>query len=71
ETELLSHFLNSGKKEKGSILIFYCEFSSERAPNMIRFLRGKDRDMNKDCYPFLYYPELYLIEGGYKAFYTS
>jgi M-phase inducer phosphatase 2 len=24
--------------------------------------------MNKECYPQLYYPEMYLLHGGYKAF---
>lgn len=32
-------------------------------------MRKHDRDQN--CYPNLHYPELYLLEGGYKAFYES
>ena len=35
-----------------------------------RFLRNKDRDAHQDSYPNLYYPELYLLEGGYKEFYN-
>ena len=27
--------------------------------------------MNKDNYPKLHFPEVYLLEGGYKAFYES
>ena len=27
--------------------------------------------MNKDNYPSLTFPEIYLLEGGYKAFYQS
>lgn len=34
-----------------------------------RFLRNKDRDVHYHMYPKLFYPELYLIEGGYKAFF--
>ena len=30
-----------------------------------------DRDVHKDFYPSLHYPELYLLEGGYKAFYET
>jgi hypothetical protein len=30
-----------------------------------------DRDVNKECYPQLHYPEMYLLHGGYKAFYES
>lgn len=51
------------------VLIFHCEFSSERAPKLLRHLRNKDRDINRDHYPRLMHPELYLLEGGYKAFY--
>ena len=36
-----------------------------------RFLRCLDRDMNKECYPRLKFPEIYLLEGGYKAFYQT
>jgi len=34
-----------------------------------RFLRRCDREIHDASYPALYYPELYLLEGGYKAFY--
>ena len=37
----------------------------------MRFLRNEDRACNKDCYPALHYPEMYLLEGGYKAFYEA
>lgn len=36
-----------------------------------RFLRNKDRQLNKDKYPNLNHPEVYLLHGGYKAFYQS
>jgi rhodanese-related sulfurtransferase len=54
-----------------TIIIFHCEFSSERGPNLLRFLRNQDRAANRDAYPKLFYPELYLLEGGYKAFYET
>ncbi|RNA30513.1 M-phase inducer phosphatase-like [Brachionus plicatilis] len=56
---------------KRLIVVFHCEFSSERGPGMLRFLRNQDRAANKSSYPNLFYPELYLLEGGYKAFYES
>uniref|UniRef100_M4B9S4 Uncharacterized protein n=1 Tax=Hyaloperonospora arabidopsidis (strain Emoy2) TaxID=559515 RepID=M4B9S4_HYAAE len=33
---------------------------------MLRHVRNVDRSLHVDSYPELYYPELYLIEGGYK-----
>jgi len=56
-------------KSKRCIIIFHCEFSSERGPNLLRFLRSQDRSLNEHIYPNLFYPELYLLEGGYKSFY--
>ena len=54
--------------ETKNIIIFHCEFSSERGPKMMRFLRQQDRSMNKEAYPALHYPEIYILEGGYKQF---
>lgn len=56
---------------KRSILIFHCEFSIERGPKLMREFREIDRMVNKNCYPKLYYPEIYLLEGGYKNFYEN
>jgi len=57
--------------EKRHILVFHCEFSSERGPTLSRFLRNNDRSHNKDIYPHLHHPEIYLLEGGYKAFFEK
>ena len=46
------------------MIVFHCEFSSERAPAMLRFLRKNDRA--KNVYPNLDFPELYLLKDGYK-----
>eukprot|EP00105_Crassostrea_gigas_P028917 XP_011450707.1 PREDICTED: M-phase inducer phosphatase [Crassostrea gigas] len=72
--EGILHLLHQKKShtENGrSILIFHCEFSSERGPRKCRFLRNKDRQLNKDKYPNLNHPEVYLLHGGYKAFYQN
>lgn len=53
--------------EKRVVIVFHCEFSSERGPRMCRFVRERDRAMND--YPKLHYPELYILKGGYKDFF--
>nr|XP_046269302.1 M-phase inducer phosphatase 2 [Scatophagus argus] len=53
--------------DKRVVIIFHCEFSSERGPRMCRFVRERDRAMNE--YPKLHYPELYILKGGYKDFF--
>ncbi|NXX79763.1 MPIP1 phosphatase, partial [Urocolius indicus] len=52
---------------KRVIIVFHCEFSSERGPRMCRFVRERDRLGNE--YPKLHYPELYVLKGGYKDFF--
>ncbi|XP_015116340.1 M-phase inducer phosphatase isoform X2 [Diachasma alloeum] len=54
---------------KRNIIVFHCEFSWERGPNLSRYLRNIDRKMNKEHYPALHYPEIYLLHGGYQQFY--
>jgi hypothetical protein len=72
--KLLDVFLSEREPTSSSsgqtIIIFHCEFSPERGPNLLRFLRNQERAANRDAYPKLFYPELYLLEGGYKAFYA-
>jgi len=69
---LMQNKENQNTKNEGRlVVVFHCEFSSERGPGLLRFLRSQDRLMNKDSYPKLFYPELYLLEGGYKSFYEQ
>ncbi|XP_052820194.1 M-phase inducer phosphatase 1-like [Mya arenaria] len=67
----IRNFLNETmtSSEKNHVIVFHCEFSSERGPKMYRHLRLLDRESNKDSYPQLNFPEVYLLEGGYKEFY--
>ncbi|XP_012883683.1 PREDICTED: M-phase inducer phosphatase 1 isoform X1 [Dipodomys ordii] len=55
--------------DKRVIVVFHCEFSSERGPRMCRYVRERDRLGNE--YPKLHYPELYVLKGGYKEFFLK
>ena len=51
-----------------TMIIFHCEFSQRRAPILYSYLRGVDRHHNMKDYPKLFYPEIYLLEGGFSKF---
>nr|CUU98541.1 hypothetical transcript [Hymenolepis microstoma] len=53
------------------VIIFYCEFSSQRGPESGLFLRNVDRYLNCSRYPFLFYPHVYVMMDGYEAFYRE
>ncbi|XP_067656500.1 M-phase inducer phosphatase-like [Haliotis asinina] len=67
-TDLVAGLQQSDATQR-NILIFHCEFSSERGPKLLHHLRNLHRKLNNESYPFLFYPEVYLLDGGYKAFY--
>lgn len=69
EEFLLKRPIVPSSEDKRVIVIFHCEFSSERGPRMCRFVRKQDRNSNE--YPKLHYPELYILKGGYKEFFPS
>lgn len=69
EEFLLKTPIVSSCADKRVLLIFHCEFSSERGPRMCRFIRKRDRAINE--YPRLHYPELYILKGGYKEFFQQ
>ncbi|XP_018425178.1 PREDICTED: M-phase inducer phosphatase 2 [Nanorana parkeri] len=69
EEFLLNRPIVPSSEDKRVIIIFHCEFSSERGPRMCRFIRKQDRNSNE--YPKLHYPELYILKGGYKEFFPS
>jgi len=53
------------------VIIFHCEYSSHRAPASLRHVRKQDRIENYEKYPQLFYPDLYLLHGGYHNFYSQ
>jgi rhodanese-related sulfurtransferase len=61
--------LDDPKASRPRVIVFHCEFSSQRAPRMALHVRNCDRLLNAHRYPHLYFPEMYILDGGYKAFY--
>lgn len=56
---------------KRTLLVFHCEYSAHRAPIMAKFIRHKDRAINAHQYPALTYPDVYILDGGYSAFFKD
>lgn len=64
--------LNSSSEEKNKkLLVFHCEYSLLRGPTMAAHLRKLDRIHNADRYPQLTYPDIVVLEGGYKSFFDK
>ncbi|KAJ1951635.1 m-phase inducer phosphatase [Linderina macrospora] len=56
---------------KRLVVILHCEYSIQRAPSMASHLRRRDREVNMHRYPHLHYPEVYVLEGGYRNFFNQ
>jgi len=53
-------------------IVFHCEFSKNRGPRTCKYTRERDRQIHGlKFFPKLYYPELYVMEGGYKQFHLQ
>lgn len=56
--------------------IMHVPLSSERISLLnvtprAKFIRHRDRAANAHCYPSLSYPEMYILDGGYSAFFLQ
>jgi M-phase inducer tyrosine phosphatase len=71
DKELLASQLFKTPMSGRTLLIFHCEYSAHRAPLMARHVRSEDRTINAEHYPKLTYPEVYILEGGYSAFFAE
>eukprot|EP00457_Paulinella_chromatophora_P000788 gb/GEZN01000788.1/.p1 GENE.gb/GEZN01000788.1/~~gb/GEZN01000788.1/.p1 ORF type:complete len:1042 (+),score=139.30 gb/GEZN01000788.1/:175-3300(+) len=71
--ERLEHFLEEKLRESSPTcklgIVFHCEFSSNRAPFASRIFRELDRQAHE--YPQLGFPEVVILEGGYREFFKS
>lgn len=57
--------------ERPPLIVFHCEFSSYRGPIMASHLRTCDRIINHDNYPKLHFPDVVVLDGGFKTFYEK
>jgi M-phase inducer tyrosine phosphatase len=71
DKELLATQLVENPIEGRTLLIFHCEYSAHRAPLMARHVRAADRNAHAHEYPKLSYPEIYILDGGYSAFFSD
>ena len=51
-----------------SLIVVHCEFSQNRGPKIASIIREIDSELN---YPNLQYPNIYVLDGGYKRFYEE
>ncbi|XP_069756362.1 cell division cycle 25 homolog d isoform X1 [Narcine bancroftii] len=66
-TTFFPNQLSADLARKHTVIIFHCEFSTERGPRVCRSLRRMDRKVN--VYPRLCFPELYILQNGYRHFF--
>ncbi|KAK9709951.1 m-phase inducer phosphatase [Basidiobolus ranarum] len=69
--EMEKQLLENCNFSKRTVVVFHCEYSSKRGPRMALHLRSRDRELNAMEYPKLYFPELYILDGGYRNFYSQ
>ncbi|KAI9353347.1 Rhodanese-like domain-containing protein [Zopfochytrium polystomum] len=69
-TSHLETLFFSEKRGQDTAIILHCEFSAQRAPKMALHLRNHDRNVNVEQYPKLDYPHIFIVQGGYKEFFS-
>ncbi|KAJ2689201.1 m-phase inducer phosphatase [Coemansia spiralis] len=62
--------LDRPRTDKRVVVVLHCEYSLQRAPSMACHLRRRDREVNMHRYPYLHYPEIYVLKGGYRNFFS-
>ena len=75
EGEIESYFKRIKQNQNSSfdntIIVFYCEFSMNRGPQMASIFRNIDRSLNYQRYPFIYYQNVLILRGGFQCFYQQ
>lgn len=71
DAEAFTFGSNATAQGHSTVIILYCEFSSERAPRVFRHLRNMDRRNHLASYPNLTFPHMYVLKGGYQSFHQQ
>lgn len=69
--DVQQRFFAPAPRDDGNIYVFFCEFSQKRGPRMWKKVRSTDRTLNGENFPKCHYPEMYLLEEGYKNFFLK
>ncbi|KAF5399080.1 hypothetical protein PHET_07763 [Paragonimus heterotremus] len=69
KSQVASEVPTNKPRASRTTFVLHCEFSSHRAPTLFTLLRNHDRLLHLTCYPALRYPKVYILRGGYAAFY--
>lgn len=70
QRQIIDRFFGPGRvNTANTAVIFHCEFSINRGPNMRKWFREYDRRCNR--YPELSYKKIFLLEGGFKRYYEE
>jgi M-phase inducer tyrosine phosphatase len=52
-----------------SAIVVHCELSVNRGPTIARILREIDRSINHSRYPTVHYPQVFILDGGFKEYF--
>lgn len=65
-TRFYDQYKDKIANEKSICIVIHCELSSHRGPKLYDMIREYDRNKHISQYPSLSFPDLFLLDGGYK-----
>ncbi|ELP93823.1 M-phase inducer phosphatase, putative [Entamoeba invadens IP1] len=68
EKLLKEYFLFQRNQTIHNTVVFYCEFSGQRAPTLAKKLHSMDRKTNG---PNLLFPDIYVVDGGFLSLFDK
>ena len=65
---IYEHYKDNGAQ---MLVVFHCEYSQNRGPTLMKLFREHDRKINIARYPHVSFPNIVLMDGGYKEFFAK